>query len=192
VTTAPTAREALAANSALANRLVDVVRSNGIEPRDVKTTELSVDPQFEELSEVAAERAEREHRSPRILGYVASDKLELRLRDLAKAPDVMDGLFAAGANYVKGPEFSLSEPAPIQRLARRAAVDAARVEADTYADALGMKVARVLRVSERGDFDYDDTDQIVVTGSRIRRTPVEPGEITTRIRVWIDYALIPR
>ena len=191
VTTAPTAREALTANSALANRLVDVVRAKGVEPRDVRTTELSVDPQLEELSDDAAERAEREGRAPRILGYVASNKLELRLRDLAKAPDLIDALFVAGANSVRGPAFSLADPAPAERLARRAAVAAARLEADTYAEALGMRIARVLRISERGEFDSDD-GYIVVTGSRIRSTPIEPGELTTRIRVWIDYAMVPQ
>ena len=192
VTTAATAREALAANSALAGRLVDVVRAKGIEPRDVKTAELSVDPQFEEISAAAAEREERERRAPRILGYVASNRLELRLRDLSRAPEVIDALFAAGANSVRGPRFSLSDPAPAERLARRAAVAAARLEAETYADALGMKLGRVLRVSERGNFEWDGGDQIILTGGRIPRTPVEPGELTTRIDVWIDYAMVPR
>jgi uncharacterized protein YggE len=64
VTTAGTARQALTANSALANRLIDVVRARGIEPRDARTTELSVEPQFEELSDEAAERAEGQGRAP--------------------------------------------------------------------------------------------------------------------------------
>ncbi|HEU0099956.1 MAG TPA: SIMPL domain-containing protein [Allosphingosinicella sp.] len=187
VTTASSAREALAANSALANRLIDVVRSKGIEPRDVKTAELSVDPRLEELSDEDEDRG----RTPRVLGYVATNKLELRLRDLNKAPDIVDALFAGGANSVQGPEFSLADPAPAERLARRAAVAAARLEADTYAEALGMRISRVLRVSERGRFDSDGGD-IIVTGSRIPHTPVEPGELTTRITVWIDYAMVPR
>ena len=188
VTTAPSAREALTANSALANRLFDVVRTKGIEPRDARTSELSVDPQLEEMSEKDEDRG----RTPRILGYVATNKLELRLRDLSKAPDIIDGLFAAGANSVQGPKFSLADPAPAQRLARRAAVAAAREEADTYAEALNMRVSRVLRISERGGFDMEGGEYIVVTGSRIRRTPIEPGELTTRITVMIDYAMVPR
>jgi hypothetical protein len=149
VTTAPSAREALGANSALAARLIDVVRSKGIEPGDARTSELSVDPQLEELSEAEENRG----RAPRILGYLATNKLELRLRDLTKAAEMIDALFAAGANSVQGPQFSLADPTPAQRLARHAAVAAARVEADTYAEALNMRVSRVLRVSERGGFE---------------------------------------
>lgn len=192
VTTASTARAALAANSALAVRLVEVVRAKGIEPRDVRTAELTVDPRFEEISDAAAEREERENRAPRILGYIASNRLELRIRDLRRAPELIDALFEAGANSVRGPRFSLSDPAPVERLARRAAVEAARLEAETYADALGMRLGRILRVSERGNFDWEGGDQIILTGSRVQRTPVEPGELTTSIDVWIDYAMVPR
>jgi uncharacterized protein YggE len=192
VTTAPTAREALAANSALADKLIDVVRSKGVEPRDVRTASLSVEPQLEELSGAAADRAERENRSRRILGYLARNSLELRLRDLSKAPDIIDALFAAGANSVDGPEFSLADPTPAERLARHAAVAAARLEAETYAEALNMRLTRILRVSERGRFETEGENYIVVTGSRIRRPPIEPGELTTSITVWIDYAMVPR
>jgi hypothetical protein len=188
VTTASSAREALSTNNALAARLIEVVRSRGIDPRDARTADLSVEPQIEELGE----QEEGRGRAPRVLGFVATNQLELRLRDLTKAPDIVDALFAAGANAVQGPTFSLADPAPAQRLARRAAVAAAREEADTYAEALGLRVSRVLRVSERGDFEWEGGEQIVVTGSRVRRTPIEPGELSTRITVWIDYAMVPR
>jgi uncharacterized protein YggE len=192
VTTGATAQEALAANSQLAARLVEVLRSKGVEPRDARTSELSVEPRFEELTPEGQQRRELENRRPRIVGYVANNRLELRLRDLARASELIDALFGAGANYVRGPNFSLSDPSPAQRLARRAAVATAREEADTYAEALNMRIVRVLRVSERGEFEWEGGEQIIVTGSRIERTPIEPGELSTRVTVWIDYAMVPR
>ncbi|HEX8469174.1 MAG TPA: SIMPL domain-containing protein [Allosphingosinicella sp.] len=188
VTTGRTAKEALAANNAQANRLLAAVRQNGIEPRDVQTSELSVAPQFARDDG----DGDDEGRVRRITGYVARNRLSLRLRELRKAPDVVNALFEAGANEVQGPNFGLSDPAPSLRAARRAAVAEARAEADTYAEALGMRVARVLRVSERGPSDREDGNYITVTGSRIPSTPLEPGEVSTAIEVWIDYALAPR
>jgi uncharacterized protein YggE len=185
VTTGRTAKEALAANSTQANRLLAAVRQNGIAPRDVQTSELSVTPQF------ARDDTDDETRVRRITGYLARNQLRLRLRELGRAPDVVNALFEAGANEVQGPSFDLSDPAPSLRAARRAAVAEARAEADTYAEALGMRVARVLRVSERGPSRREE-GYITVTGSRVRSTPLEPGEISTAIEVWIDYALVPR
>ena len=188
VTTGRTAKEALAANATVANRLLQAVRASGIEPRDVQTSQLTVSPQFarEERS------GNDEDNVRRITGYLARNRIHLRLRDLSRAPEIIDALFEAGANEVQGPSFSLQDPAPALRAARRAAVAEARAEADTYADALGMKVARVLRVSERGSFDSEKDGYIVVTGSRIPSSPLEPGELRTRVRVWIDYAMVPR
>jgi uncharacterized protein len=189
VTTGRTAREALAANSQLANRLIEAVRANGIQPRDVETSELSVAPQFEEKDR---ERTDGEESVRRIVGYVARNQLSLRLRELAKAPDIVDALFSAGANEVHGPSFGLSDPAPALREARRAAVRVAREEAEIYADVMNMRISRALRVSERGSFEREDEGYIVITGSSMPKTPLEPGEISTKVTVWIDYAMAPR
>jgi hypothetical protein len=185
VTTGRTAKDALAANAVLANRLLDAVRRSGVEPRDVQTESLQVQPKF------AGNRDEEDEGARRITGYVARNRLRVTLRDLGKAPAIIDGLFEAGANQVEGPEFGFSDPAPEYRAARIAAVKEARAEADTYAAALGMRVTRVLRVSERRAEIDDNSAEIIVTGSRIRATPVEPGEIETAVTVWIDYAMAP-
>jgi hypothetical protein len=190
VTTGPTAKDALAANAELANRLLTAVRAAGVQPRDIQTTNLSVTPQFapnreEPDGEMDAVRT--------ITGYVARNTLSLRLRDLSKASEIVNALFEAGANEVAGPRFSLSDPAPAVRAARRAAIADARLQADTYAEALGMKVARILRVSEREAFHTDEEgSSIIVMGSAIRPSPLEPGEVSTTGTVWIDYALVPR
>lgn len=189
VTTGRTARDALSANSALANRLVEAVRANGVLPADVQTSELSVAPQFDERD---SDRADREDRKPRITGYIARNRLQLRLRDLAKAPLIVDSLFGAGANEVRGPAFSIKDPRAPHAQARRAAVASALEEASAYAEAMNMRISRVLRVSQRGDFDMQAGNTIVVTGSRMLATPVEPGEIRTSVQVWIDYAMLPK
>ena len=142
VTTGSSAREALRANSALAERLIAAVRSAGIEARDVRTAALSVQPRVKGDEDDEAAR-------PRILGYVARNSLTLRLRDLARAPEVIDALFAAGANQVEGPRFALADPKPALAEARRDAVAEARAEAETYAEAMNMRIVRVLNVSER-------------------------------------------
>lgn len=189
VTTGSTAKAALEANAALANRLLAAVRANGIAPADVQTSQLTVRPEFDPVD---ADRADREDRKPRIIGYIARNRVNLTLRDLSRAAEIIHALFEAGANEVSGPHFSHSDPEPAIRAARRDAVAEARKEAETYADALGMRIVRVLRVSERGSFESEEGNYITVTGSRIPVSPLEPGEISTRVEVWIDYAMAPR
>jgi uncharacterized protein YggE len=177
------------ANNALSGRLIEAVRAGGVAPGDARTSSLSVRPRFSMSDE---DRAGETGRRPRILGYVAENSLSLRLRDLSRAADVVSALFTAGANQVTGPTFSHADPAPARGRARKAAIAEAQAEAADYAEALGMRMSRVLRVSERGDFEMEGPSEIIVTGSRLSRTPIEPGEISTRLRVWIDYAMVPK
>jgi uncharacterized protein YggE len=186
ITNGDTAAEALAANSERADRMIKAVRDLGIAPEDARTSELSVRPVMSK-----DEDQNRSTRPPTILGYVATNQIELQLRDLGRAPSIIDALFKNGANSVRGPVFSLSDPKPAQRQARFDAVKNAREEAETYAAAFGLRVARVVRSSERGDFRYEG-NEIIVSGTRIPRTPIEPGELTTTINLRVDYALAPK
>jgi uncharacterized protein len=185
VSTGRTAREATEANAALAQRLVETLRAAGVEARDVRTTTLRLTPRLERR------RDDVEEVEPRILGYVARNALDVRVRDIRRGSAILDSLIAAGANEVNGPIFELGDDRAAIRSARTNAVAAAREEADAYAAALGMRVARVLRLGER-NVGASDEGFITVTGSRLQGTPIEPGEIETQARVWIDYALAPR
>jgi uncharacterized protein YggE len=190
VTTGRTAREALAANNQLANRLVDAVRAQGVAAADVRTEELTVQPQFAR----SAENRDSDDQLPsRITGYIATNSLALTLRDLSKGPGLVDALFQAGANKVEGPTFFLSDPAPARRQAREAAVATALDQATAYAEALHMRIGRVLQVSERGDVRMGDAlnDLPAVRSTFSRTTPLEPGDVATQVTVWIDYALVP-
>ncbi len=190
VTTGRTAREALAANNQLANRLVEAVRAQGVASADVRTEELSVQPQFARRDE--SSNAEDQLPS-RITGYLATNSLALTVRDLTKGPGLVDALFQAGANKVEGPTFNLSDPGPARRRARQAAVAEALEQATTYAEALHMKVGRVLQVSERRYAVVGETlnELPQLRSTFARTTPLEPGDVTTGVTVWIDYALVP-
>lgn len=187
VTAGATAAEAVAANAALAQRLIAAVRRLGIEPRDVRTTSFSVEPQFEG----DRERPTADGRAPRITGYVVTNSVQVRLRELGNAERLIAGLFEAGAHSVRGPYFGLNDERMARRAAERDAVTQARAEADNYASAAGRRVSRLLRISERRTWTDNDGEAIVVTGSRIPATPVEPGEIETRVRLFVDFVLAP-
>lgn len=186
VTPGSTAQGALSANSEMVKRVIDVLRRSGIEARDVRTSNLEVEPRF---AGDERERAHREGRAPRIMGYVAENSLRIRFRDLARAPAIIDALFAAGANRVDGPYFALQDPLQAERAAERAAARNAREEAEHYAALFGKRVSRVLRISERRSWTDDTSESIVVTGGRTD-TPIEPGEITSKATLFVDYILV--
>jgi uncharacterized protein YggE len=188
VTTGATAGEALAANNVAAARVIAAVRAQGVVAGDVQTSAININPRYQRLNR---NDNDDEGNGP-IVGYVVTNMVTVRVRDLGRASAFLDTLLAAGANTVRGPHFSLSDPGPATAAARRDSVTQSRAEAETYATALGMRISRVLRVSERNRTVGDGDGTILITGSRIGATPLEPGELTTTVRTWTDYALIPQ
>lgn len=200
VTQAPTARAAIEANNVTMQRLVAAIRAAGIEGGALRTRELSVRPRYSRPPRRTDGRGDDpDDFAPRIVGYDASNRVAAELRDTARLPALLDAMTGAGANQIDGPNFALADPRPAGLLARQRAVAEARAQAETLAAAAGMRIARTLRISERGgsgryleQTGYDappNAEEITVTGSRV---PVEVGEITTRAQVSIDYALVPR
>ncbi|OBX18441.1 hypothetical protein A9995_10690 [Erythrobacter sp. QSSC1-22B] len=184
VTTGESAAAALDANNRKLAPVIAALREAGIPPEQIQTSGLSVDPQFADTRNASADR---------ILGFRASSAVTVESRDLASAGDLVSALFDAGANSISGPEFAVAEE-NVERLTRRAEAEAlreARAQADATASALGMRVARVLLVSDSQVQLGRGSGSIVVTGARIAQTPIEPGEITIEARYGLEFALVP-
>lgn len=188
VTTGTTAAVAVAANAALAQRLNAAVRGQGLAEADLRTSNFNLRPSFLYNRDQPGPDA----KPPVITGYVVTNQLRIRLRDLRRAEALIGRLFEAGANSVTGPSFSLSDPRNARRAAERNAVAEARAEADNYAAALGKRVARVVRIGDRRAFESTDSSEIIVMARRSEATPIEAGLVETRATVFIDFALVDR
>jgi hypothetical protein len=190
VTTGTTAAEAVRANNALAQRLIEAVRGQGVDARDVRTSNFQVEPRFE--GERDGDNMGLDGRPPRIVGYVVENTLGIRIRDLSAAQSLISRLFEAGANSVSGPRFALSDDRAAIRAAERDAVAQGRAEAENYAAAAGRRLGRLLRISDRRVWRDSEGEVMYVTGSRIPATPIEPGEMETRVTIHMDFALAPQ
>ena len=198
VTTGVTAKAATDANATTMQAVLAAVRNAGVSDRYLRTEQISVQPSF-------AQRANGygEDRS-RIVGYEARNSVAVTITKLGTAPEVISAVFAAGANSVDGPNLGTLNTQAGQGDARAAALANAKAEAEDYARGLGMKVARVLRVSETRSSTEPErfvTYDVVVTGSRAGAPPPPPpapppppiagGELKRSATVYIDYALVP-
>lgn len=140
VTQAPTATEAIRQNAARMNAVRAALRRAGIADRDIQTSQISLQPDYRYA----------ENQPPQLVGYRASNEVGIRFRDIAQTGRILDALVAEGANQINGPSLEIDRPEAALDEARTAAVSAARARADLYARALGMRVVRVIAVSETG------------------------------------------
>ncbi|KQM65116.1 hypothetical protein ASE75_08740 [Sphingomonas sp. Leaf17] len=178
-----TARAAMETNAVAAHRLIEAVTSAGLPPIDQRTSNLSVRAQYRK-------DADGDDTSE-IIGYRATNRLTLTIRNIQKATSILDALAKASATEVDGPNFSFRDDEPLKTRARQNAIAAASREADDYAGALGLRRSRVIRVSERAARSVESSD-IVVTGSRVAGAPISPGQQAIGVTVWVDYTLVPK
>ena len=139
-TEAPTASEAIRQNAARMEAIRAALRRAGIADRDIRTSAISLQPQWREVAN-----------EPRVFaGYAAANRLTIRFRDIANAGRVIDTLVTAGANQVEGPDLGIERPESALDEARALAVANARARADLYARSLGMRIKRIVSVGESG------------------------------------------
>lgn len=174
-----TAREASDANAKQMTAVLAAIKDAGIAERDVQTSRLSLQPQYDPNRNAPA----------RLLGFQANNQLSVKIRDIAQLPGILDRAIGAGANEMSGIEFVVSEQSKLLDQARGEAIADARRKAELYARAAGAKVGQVVAITEEGSAPPRAYPmQALRAGAAV---PVAPGEQTLRVVVTVSYELTP-
>lgn len=173
-----TAREALDKNSAAMRKVIDELKSAGIDPKDIRTSGLRVEPRYTRPMEGQA---------PAIDGYSVSNTVEVLVRDVEKVGAILDRLVTAGANQVAGLSFEVSQAETLLDEARKQAVANARRRAELYAAAADAEVGDVLTIVE-GDVAQPPRPMFA-RAMKADGVPVERGTQTLEASVTITWAL---
>ncbi|PHQ94595.1 MAG: hypothetical protein COB39_13665 [Marinosulfonomonas sp.] len=178
ITGAKTGAEAMVQNSATLEAVLKQLRAAGIEAKDVQTSNLSLSPR----------RGSPGQRQ--IAGFIASNTVTVRVRDLDRLGGVLDAVVQNGANTFHGLHFGLQEPQPAQDAARQDAVADARRKAQLYATAAGVKLGEVLTISEAASRGVSPVMMTMEAGMmQSRSVPVAQGEVTVGATITIVYAI---
>lgn len=175
-----TAAAALSANSAQLAAVLQRLRAAGIAERDLQTSGLNLGPQMD---------YSRDGKPPRILGYEASNMLTVRVRDLAALGTILDQAVGDGANAFHGLAFALSDPEPALDAARVRAVHEARRKAEMMAEAAGVKLGRILAISEGGGMADPMPKMRGGMAMAAEAVPVAGGEVSYAVSVDVTWEL---
>ena len=185
-----TAAAALAANSADMNRVIQSLKRAGIADRDIQTSNLSLNPVYEPQRPLPD--GTMQPQELRIIGYQVSNNVTVRQRNLAEFGRVIDTLVSAGANQINGPNFQLDDSDAALDEARTAAMKKARARAELYSRATGLRVVRMLTISESGGYMPQPPGIYArATMADAASTPVAAGELSMTVNVSIQYELAP-
>jgi len=182
VSRSPTASGAMRDAANRMARVRDALKRAGIADRDIQTSNISLSPNYTYAKD----------QPPRISGYSASNQVTVRFRDLANTGSILDALVAEGANQISGPNLSIDKPEGALDEARAKAVAIARARAELYARSLGMRVVRVVSVSESGGYaPPPPMPPMVMMAERSQAadTRIDPGEQRLQVSVSMTFEL---
>lgn len=125
------------------NDITSFVKSLGIPKEDIATSQSSLQPQYDWQSS-----------TQRISGYQSSQTVTVTVRGVDKNTDVVNRLMAGavdnGANQVYGSQFSIDDPDSLRQEARKLAIAKAKEKAQELAREAGIKLGKVVSISEAG------------------------------------------
>ena len=128
---------------------------------------------------------------PELIGYQVTNGLTVRVRDLGELGDLIDQAVTLGVNQGGDIQFTNDKPEAAMEAARKDAVAAAMKKAKTLTEAAGVKLGRIIEISEgsvrpppqpgyRATMAKEASDASV---------PVQAGENTYNVTVNVTFAL---
>ena len=118
-------------------KVLETVKAQGIEDKDVQTEIFNVRPKWEYDKRV----------NPRRVGYVVTNRVSVKVRDLKKVGKVLTAVTASGATSVNGPDFGVDNPQIYERKALALAFEDARSKATALADAAGVRLGQIVSMT---------------------------------------------
>ncbi len=181
VSQAATAAAALSDNAQRMNRVLAALKKAGVAPRDIATASVGLSPQYRYA----------ENQPPVITGYQATNSVSVRFRDVAKSGVILDALVGEGANQIDGPNLSIDQPDAALDEARADAVKRARARAELYARAAGMRVTRIVSITENGENAGSPNPPMLMARASMAKdsTQVVAGEKDVTVSISVRFLL---
>src|SRR5208282_2732976 len=168
-TRAKTAKEATEANSKAMAAIAAMLVNAGIEQKDIQTSRFSVQPIYV---------SQQSNTEQKLSGFSVSNQVNVTIRRIDKAGEILDRLVTTGATDVGNVEFLHSDTSKALDQAREAAVADARRKAELYARASGLTLGSVTWITEDSGYAPPMPMTMRASGGMAAPVPIAAGEDT--------------
>ncbi len=173
------AAKALSANNTQMHRIYQTLAQYGVEKKDIRTVNLNL-----------YRREERDNKGKVAKRYyVATNTVQVTVRDLSKVGEVLDAVVQDGANSIQGIRFDLSNRDELLKQAQLAAVEQARERAKAIAEAAGAKLGDVRSISFQTVAPVPRVMLSAASAKSADSVPVSGGEMTISATVNMVFDL---
>lgn len=167
-------------NAARMARVLAALKRAGVADKDVTTSAVNLSPQYRYNN----------NQPPVITGYQANNQVTVRFRDITRSGAILDALVKEGSNEINGPSLTIDKPEVALDEARIAAITAGRARAEVYASAAGMKIKRIISISESEGMSVVPRPMMaMMVKSAEADTVIMPGEQSLGMTVTMVFEL---
>jgi uncharacterized protein YggE len=167
-------------NDASTNKVIEFIKKSGLPKSDVQTQRVSLSPQYDS--------------DKKKYSYIASQTIEILLKNLDQYDTLMSGLIDAGINRINKVEFQSSQLEVYQSEARKLAIREAKRKADDYVLAIGQKVGKAMTINDNTQVIYPQVPQYKLMRAAAEDSPqnndtLAIGEINITANVSVTFFL---
>lgn len=183
---ADTASQAMKEQATLMSNVFKALEKAGVENKDMQTGNISLNPRYDYSS--------RDNAPPKLIGYQATNTVNITVRKLEKVGSVLDAVVSAGGNTINSISFGLDDSSQALKDARKDAVRDALEKAELYADAAGYKVSRIVSMDEAGNSTPHPQPMMMARMKEAdsSRTPIAAGEISYSSTMNVQFELVQK
>jgi uncharacterized protein YggE len=178
-----TAKAAVAANNELTQQVVDAIKGQGVDEKDIQTTNFSVYQQ-----QKVGPNGEQQG-----VYFAADNTVYVTIHDLTKIGDILDASVAAGANNIYGITFDVKDKDAAMASGRDQAMADAKAQAEQLASAAGATLGDVQNISYYSNpptpYYYDSKALGGGAAQGATSVPISPGQLTMTVSVSVTYGL---
>lgn len=187
-TMSPTARASAQQNAQRMDAVIRAIRQAGVPADHIRTTSYNLNPEYQYTQPTPNRPGEQ-----KLVGYRATNMVEVRVDSIPRVGAVVDAAVEAGANRANGISYQLRDPDAARREALRAAVQNARADAQTLAEAAGQQLGQMLQLTNAGfvqpPIPMFEARKVMDAQAPPPPTPVEPGQLEITATVTAVYLI---
>jgi uncharacterized protein YggE len=162
------------------NAILKFIKKATLAKEDFQTQRVSLQPNYD--------YEKKKH------NYIATQSLQIVLKDLSKYDELMEGLVNEGINRIDNVEFKSSKMVQLQSDARKLAVKEAKAKAEDFVSVLGQKVGKAILISDNSQ-SYNPQPRMyamrsmAMDGAEAPRETLAVGEIEITANVSVSFIL---
>jgi uncharacterized protein YggE len=177
-----TAAEAVSANNAQTQQVIDALKNFGVEEKDIHTSSFSIWP-IDRYDPITGTSTGEKY-------YAVDNQVYITARDLTKLGALLDTVVKAGANSINSIQFDLADKTEVMKQARAEAVKNAQAQADELAGLANVSLVEITNISYTDSTPYVYAEYGRGGGGGIQaNVPIEPGQMTITANVSVTYEI---